>query len=123
MIGETLLSRFTVQEQLGEGGMGRVYRATDERGQSVAIKRLHASVAASPELAARFEREASAHAMLSHPNIAGLYAVGVTEEGGMFFVLEYIEGHDLATELEPGALLDQEPENTLLAKLTYWFSI
>src|SRR5690606_5525923 len=84
--------------------MGVVYRAVDERGQPVAIKRLHASVAASPELNARFQREAAAQAMLSHPNIAALHAVGVTDEGGMFFVMELIDGHDLATELEHGPL-------------------
>ncbi|MFO7567860.1 MAG: serine/threonine-protein kinase [Enhygromyxa sp.] len=105
MIGETLLERFTVQAELGEGGMGVVYRAVDERGQAVAIKRLHAAVATSPELVARFQREAAAQAMLSHPNIAALHAVGVTDDGGMFFVMELIEGHDLATELEHGPLV------------------
>jgi serine/threonine-protein kinase len=104
VIGETLLDRYFVEAQLGEGGMGVVYRAVDERGQPVAIKLLHAAVAASPELAARFQREATAHAMLSHPNIAALHAVGVTDKREMFFVLEYIEGHDLATELERGPL-------------------
>lgn len=104
MIGQILLDRYAVQEQLGEGGMGVVYRAVDERGDSVAIKVLHATVASSPDLVARFEREASAHAMLSHPNIAALHAVGVTDDGGMFFVLEYVEGHDLATLLDDGPL-------------------
>jgi eukaryotic-like serine/threonine-protein kinase len=105
VIGQVLLERFTVQAELGEGGMGVVYRAVDERGQPVAIKRLHAAVASSPELATRFQREASAQAMLSHPNIAALHAVGVTDDGGMFFVMELIDGHDLATELEHGPLV------------------
>jgi serine/threonine-protein kinase len=104
VIGQVLLDRYTVQQQLGEGGMGVVYRAVDERGEPVAIKVLHATVASSPELVARFEREAGAHAMLSHPNIAALHAVGVTDDGGMFFVLEFIEGHDLAAELDNGPL-------------------
>jgi serine/threonine-protein kinase len=105
MIGETLLERYTIQELLGEGGMGVVYRAVDERGSYVAIKLLHAEIAASPELVARFQREASAQAMLAHPNIGALHAVGVTEAGHLFFVLEFIEGHDLATELEHGPLV------------------
>ncbi len=105
VIGETLLERYTVQSELGEGGMGVIYRAVDELGHPVAIKRLHAAVANSPDLVARFQREASAQAMLSHPNIAALHAVGVTDEGGMFFVMELIEGHDLATELEQGPLV------------------
>ncbi|NVB40681.1 serine/threonine protein kinase [Pseudenhygromyxa sp. WMMC2535] len=102
---QTLLERYTLQEPLGEGGMGVVYRAIDEHGQTVAIKRLHADVASSPELALRFEREARAQSMLAHPNIAALHAVGLTPEGGMFFVMEYVEGHDLADELDQrGAL-------------------
>jgi serine/threonine-protein kinase len=104
VIGQVLLDRYTVQQQLGEGGMGVVYRAVDERGEPVAIKVLHATVASSPDLVARFQREADAQAMLSHPNIAALHAVGVTDDGGMFFVLELIEGHDLATELGNGPL-------------------
>lgn len=104
MIPAILLERYTIQAELGEGGMGVVYRATDEHGRPVAIKRLHAAVATSPDLAARFQREAAAQAMLSHPNIAALHAVGVSEEGGMFFVMELIEGHDLATELDHGPL-------------------
>ena len=105
VIGEILLERYTVQAELGEGGMGVVYRAVDDRGQPVAIKRLHAAVATSPDLTARFQREAAAQAMLSHPNIAALHAVGVTDDGGMFFVMELIDGHDLATELEHGPLV------------------
>jgi serine/threonine protein kinase len=105
VIGQTLLDRFTVQAQLGEGGMGVIYRAVDERGHPVAIKRLHASVATSPQLAARFQREAAAQAMLSHPNIAALHAVGVTADGGMFFVMELVDGPDLGTELEEGPLV------------------
>jgi len=104
VIGETLLGRYTVEALLGEGGMGLVYRAVDPSGRPVAIKRLHAAVASSPELAARFEREATAHSMLAHPNIVGLEAVGLSDDGAMFFVLEFVEGHDLATELEHGGL-------------------
>jgi eukaryotic-like serine/threonine-protein kinase len=105
VIGEVVLERYTIEAELGEGGMGVVYRATDERGHPVAIKRLHAAVAASPDLAARFQREAAAQAMLSHPNIAALHAVGMSDDGGMFFVMELIEGHELAAELEHGPLV------------------
>jgi serine/threonine protein kinase len=104
VIGQVLLDRYTVQQQLGEGGMGVIYRAVDDRGEAVAIKVLHATIASSPELVARFQREASAQAMLTHPNIATLHAVGVTDDGGMFFVLELIEGPDLALELDSGPL-------------------
>jgi serine/threonine-protein kinase len=104
VIGKVLLERYTVQQPLGEGGMGVVYQAIDERGEPVAIKMLQATTAGSPDLVARFQREASAQAMLSHPNIAGLHAVGVTDEGELFFVLEFIEGHELADELVSGPI-------------------
>jgi serine/threonine protein kinase len=104
MIGQTLLGRYTVQARLGDGGMGAVYRAVDERGAPVAIKRMHGEIASSPNFAARFEREAQAQAMLAHPNIAALHAVGVSEDGGMFFVMEYVDGHNLAVELDRGRL-------------------
>ncbi|MCA9683928.1 MAG: serine/threonine protein kinase [Myxococcales bacterium] len=104
MIGETLLERYTIESEIGEGGMGVIYRATDPNGQVFAIKRLHAEVASSPELTLRFEREAQAQALMAHPNIAALHAVGVTPDGGMFFVMEYVPGPDLATALEHGRL-------------------
>lgn len=104
MIGETILDRYTVVERLGDGGMGVVYRVQDDAGQPFAIKRLHAEVAADAKLLARFEREAAAHALLVHPNIATLYAVGATEDGGLCFVLEYVAGEDVGDTLERGPL-------------------
>ncbi len=104
MIGQTLLGRYTVQTRLGDGGMGVVYRAVDPHGVPVAIKRLHAEIASSPELVARFEREAQAQSMLAHPNIAGFHGVGITDEGAMFFVMEFVEGHELTREIEQGRL-------------------
>jgi len=104
VIGQTLLGRYRVEARIGEGGMGTVYRAVDERGMPVAVKRLHGEIGSSPNLSARFEREAQAQSMLAHPNIAALHAFGVSEAGEMFFVMEYVAGHDLATELEQGPL-------------------
>ncbi len=104
MIGETILDRYTVVERLGDGGMGVVYRVQDDAGQPFAIKRLHAEVAADAKPLARFEREAAAHALLVHPNIATLYAVGATEDGGLCFVLEYVAGEDVGDTLERGPL-------------------
>jgi serine/threonine-protein kinase len=107
-IGDTLLSRYTLTEQLGEGGMGVVFRATDAEGGEVAIKELHAEIAADASLIVRFEREAQAHALLSHPNIAALNAVGAGPNDELFFVLELVEGPALADVLEHGALQRSE---------------
>jgi eukaryotic-like serine/threonine-protein kinase len=108
IIGQTLLERYTVTELVGEGGMGIVYRALDSAGNAVAIKRLHADIAATPGLIARFEREATAHALLAHPHIAGLYAVAATEEHELFFVMELVEGPSLAHVLRLGSIPQAE---------------
>src|ERR1700681_2742221 len=72
----TRLGVYEVTAQIGEGGMGAVYRATDTSlGRHVAIKVLPDAFAAAPERMARFEREAKTLASLNHPHIATIYAV------------------------------------------------
>ena len=103
-VGNVLIDRYELVAKVGEGGMGVVYRAHDREGGVVAVKRLHADVAATPGLITRFEREASASALLSHPNIAALHAVGSTPGGELFFVMELVEGESLAHLLARGPL-------------------
>ena len=68
---------YTIEGELGRGGMGVVYQATDTRlDRLVAIKSLHDQVLANPESLPRFEREARALAALNHPNIAGIHGSG-----------------------------------------------
>ena len=98
------MGRYTVTDPVGRGGMGTIYRAVDSDGRRVAIKRLHDEIASTPELATRFEREAAAQAMLDHPHIAALHAVGSTPEGEVFLVMELVEGPSLARRLESGPL-------------------
>jgi serine/threonine protein kinase/Tol biopolymer transport system component len=85
MIG-TVLARYRVIAALGEGGMGEVWRAEDEKlGREVALKMLPKAFAEDPERMARFEREARVLASLNHPNIAHLYGLetaGVTPGDG-----------------------------------------
>ena len=73
MVGETV-GHYKIEEELGAGGMGTVYRATDSKlGRQVAIKFLPETFAKNPEWLGRFEREARLLAALNHPNIAGVY--------------------------------------------------
>ncbi|MCJ7753255.1 MAG: serine/threonine protein kinase, partial [Thermoanaerobaculales bacterium] len=75
MIGTTL-AHYRITAALGAGGMGEVWRATDEKlGRDVALKVLPADFAANPDRLARFEREAKVLASLNHPNIAHLYGL------------------------------------------------
>ena len=100
----TRLGAYEVTAQIGEGGMGEVYRATDTRlKRQVAIKILPPSLAADPDRLARFQREAEVLASVNHPNIAGIY--GLEESGGMTaLVMELVEGDDLSQSLARGAI-------------------
>jgi len=90
-----MLGPYQVQEPLGAGGMGEVYRALDTRlNRNVAIKVLPHHIAADPGARARFEQEAKAAAVLNHPHICTLHDVG-HHEGVDFLVMEYVEGETL----------------------------
>jgi len=95
---------YRIEAEVGRGGMGVVYRATDTRlDRAVAVKALPEHLAADPDRLARFEREAKTLATLNHPNVAGIH--GVEEhEGARYLVLEYVEGQTLADMLDRGAL-------------------
>ena len=83
------ISHYEIQEKLGEGGMGMVYKARDTRlGRSVALKFVKA------QFSERFEREARAIAALNHPHIATLHDVG-EHEGVPYLAMEFVEGRPL----------------------------
>jgi eukaryotic-like serine/threonine-protein kinase len=100
----TKLGPYEIQSSLGAGGMGEVYRARDTRLERVvAVKILPANLSSSPELKARFEREARAVSSLNHPHICHLYDVGA-QDGAEYLVMEYLEGDSLADRLRKGPL-------------------
>ena len=98
----TRLGPYEIAAQIGSGGMGEVYRATDTAlGRSVAIKVLPASLASDPERLARLDREARTLAALNHPNIAAIY--GLEKSAGQTaLVMELIEGPTLADRIAEG---------------------
>ena len=107
----TRLGPYEVADQLGAGGMGEVYRATDTRlDRTVAIKVLPEHLADRADLRERFEREAKAVSSLNHPHICTLFDVG-EQDGVHYLVMEYVDGDTLAKRLEKGRLpLDQAIE-------------
>jgi serine/threonine-protein kinase len=104
LTGRTLCGRYRIDAVIGRGGMGAVYRATDERlGRAVAVKVI-GIVAHEPaehaRLQARFLREARAAAALHHPNVVAIHDFGADEELGLdFLVMELLHGEDLAMRL------------------------
>jgi Tol biopolymer transport system component len=100
----TTLGPYRVLAPLGAGGMGEVYRARDTRlGRDVAVKVLPQGLAATPEVRARFEREARTISQLNHPYICTLYDVG-HQDGIDYLVMELLEGETLAHRLDKGPL-------------------
>jgi serine/threonine protein kinase len=98
------IGSYAVETEIGRGGMGVVYRATDTRlGRAVAIKALPEEVAQNRERLARFEREAKLLASLSHQNIATLF--GLEEhDGERYLVMELAEGDTLAELIDKGPI-------------------
>src|SRR3954464_11781713 len=84
-----------IEEHLGSGGMGVIYRATELRlGRPVALKLISADGASDPALRERFEREARLTASIDHPNVIPVYAAG--EEGRhVYLVMRFVPGTDL----------------------------
>ncbi|HEY6392734.1 MAG TPA: WD40 repeat domain-containing serine/threonine protein kinase, partial [Bryobacteraceae bacterium] len=98
------LGNYEIVDKLGEGGMGEVWRARDERlHRMVAIKILPPDVAGDPSRRARFELEARALAALNHPNVVAVYDVG-QDDGRAYIVSELVEGESLRALLDRGPL-------------------
>jgi eukaryotic-like serine/threonine-protein kinase len=101
----TTISHYRIEEKIGAGGMGEVYRAHDPRlGRDVAIKILPEALAADADRLRRFEQEARAAAALNHPNIVAIYDVGTGDSATPYVVSELLEGETLRRCLERGPL-------------------
>lgn len=94
MIGRKL-SNFHINERIGEGGMGTVYKATDlHLKRTVAVKMLHPFLVNNPDSFKRFQNEAHLSARISHPNVATLFNFQEVDKSH-FIVMEYVEGKAL----------------------------
>lgn len=96
-IGRDIAGQFRVLQRIGSGGMGAVYKAEQpDMNRFVAVKILHSRFLSRTDLVARFRREARAMSHLSHPNTARVFLYGQLEDGACYFVMEYLEGRNLA---------------------------
>src|SRR5450432_2634342 len=98
------LGNYEVLDKLGEGGMGEVWRARDERlNRTVAVKILPADMAGDPSRRLRFEQEARALGALNHPNIVAVYDVGQSD-GQSYIVSELVDGESLRKVIDRGPI-------------------
>jgi serine/threonine protein kinase len=104
-IGKTIADRYRILGKLGEGGMGVVYQAEHVFiEKKVAVKILSEDFARKADLVARFMQEAKAASKIGHENIIDITDFGETASGSVFFVMEYLDGFDLAHHIRQGAM-------------------
>jgi serine/threonine protein kinase len=94
-LGSSVEGKWRLDKVVGRGGMATVFAATHRTGSRVAIKMLHAEVAASSDLRARFVREAYLANMVDHPGVVRTFDDGIDDDGTPFFVMELLEGQTL----------------------------
>jgi serine/threonine protein kinase len=95
-LGTVLGGRYRLIAPLGQGGMARIFRATDTQlGREVAVKLLRTDYLQDPDFSSRFRQEAQNAASLSHPNVVTVYDYG-EDPSGPYIVMEYVDGDDLA---------------------------
>lgn len=95
-IGQVLLEQFRIEELVGVGGMGSVYRAHQTTlDRDVAIKILHQDLASNPDAVRRFRREAKITTALDHPNVVNVFLFGQLPDGSLYLVMEHLRGRPL----------------------------
>ena len=113
----SVIGGYRIDELISRGGMGVVYRATN-----VALNRIYALKVLAPELAAdeqfreRFKREMRIAASLHHPSVVGIHYAG-DQDGLLFFVMDFVHGHDLREVISRGGALDPARSVALLTQL------
>src|SRR5215207_1788835 len=93
--GLTQIGKYHIVDQVGEGAMGVVYRATDPvLNRTVAVKVMCDAIARDDDLRGRFLREAQATGSLQHPDVITIYDFGEVD-GHLYIAMEFVEGEDL----------------------------
>jgi serine/threonine-protein kinase len=112
---EALGGSYTLEGEIGRGGMGVVFQAKDERlKRQVAIKVLPPDLAFRDEVRIRFLREAETAARLTHPHIVPIHSVGEGPEGLVYFVMAFIDGEPLSARLKRRTRLPPEEARRIM---------
>jgi eukaryotic-like serine/threonine-protein kinase len=107
LVGTLVSGRYRVIKPLGEGGMGKVYLAEHEAiEKKVALKVLHGEYSRKEEIVTRFQQEAISASRIKHPNVLDVFDFGRLEDGSFFLAMEFLEGNDLADDLQRHRVLD-----------------
>jgi len=103
--GVTFAGRYQIIEELGKGGMGRVYKVLDkETKEKIALKLIKPDIAADKKTVERFRNELTSARKISHKNVCRMYDLG-KEEGSYFITMEFVPGEDLKSFIRRAAPL------------------
>jgi len=96
VVGKIIAKKYRVEQQIGEGGMGKVYKATQlALDKPVVLKVLHSTLLSDDRTVQRFQREAKAASRLNHPNSINVLDFGQAEDKSMYIAMEFVSGKDL----------------------------
>ena len=121
--GTVLGGRYEIEQPLGEGGMGAVYKAKDlELERPVALKVIRPELAGNPDILQRFKQEILLASRVTHQNVIRIYDLG--EAGGVKFItMEYLEGEDLRTVLAQHNKLSVEESGSIIEQTLKGLSV
>jgi hypothetical protein len=118
LVDTTVADRYVIERLVGEGGMGRVYRARHRNlDRLFAVKVLYGDLAADAKMRLRFEREARAASRVDHPHLVSVLDFGITDSGLLYLVMSYVEGRELGEIIEDEAPLSPERVQHLVRQL------
>jgi serine/threonine-protein kinase len=104
-VGKVIDGRYEIQQRVGEGGMGVVYKSRQiSIDRIIALKMLNQQMAGDPQWVQRFYNEAKACSRLQHPNTIRMFDFGQTADGRLFMTMEFLDGVSLRQALQTGPL-------------------
>ncbi len=107
--------QYELIEQIGQGGMGRVFKVREQGTDTVlALKVMDSALTKDDEAMARFQKEADACLALSHPNLVKVYGTSTTKSGEPFLIMDYLDGATLQTIMEENGSIEPKRALTLM---------